>query len=160
MLSERHNFETLVFGLGLDLLTSTSRVSRLTRLTRLIIALAGPWTCTHLEVVRLSMVNSQCRPIAHMYIHYAYDQQGSAVADKPARRTASRRTGCKQTKVDAQCDKLATELRWQRFASKVANFQLPHLHLAHPLAQRDPVWVLPIKLESMGYRVTFAWSYI
>jgi len=31
--------------------------------------------------------------------------------------------------VDAHCDKLATELSWQRFASKVANFQLPHLHL-------------------------------
>jgi len=30
--------------------------------------------------------------------------------------------------VNAQCDKLATELRQQRFASKVANFQLPHLH--------------------------------
>jgi len=33
-------------------------------------------------------------------------------------------------KVDAQCDKLATELnKRQRFASKVANLQLPHLHL-------------------------------
>jgi len=30
-------------------------------------------------------------------------------------------------KVDAQCDKLATELSWQRFASKVANLQLPFL---------------------------------
>jgi len=34
--------------------------------------------------------------------------------------------------VDAQCDKLATELSWQSFASKVANFQLPHLHLTYP----------------------------
>ena len=30
-------------------------------------------------------------------------------------------------------DKLATDLSWQRFASKVANLQLPHLHLAPPL---------------------------
>ena len=37
--------------------------------------------------------------------------------------------------VDAQCDKLATELSWQHFASKVANFQLlqPHLHLVPAL---------------------------
>jgi len=44
-----------------------------------------------------------------------------------------------QTKVDAQCDKLATELSWQHlwrlaFSSwvicrKSANFNLPHLHL-------------------------------
>jgi len=43
-------------------------------------------------------------------------------------------------KVDAECDKLATELRWQRFTLKVVNFQLLHLlltythvHLAPPL---------------------------
>ena len=54
-------------------------------------------------------------------------------------------------KVDAQCDKHATELSWQRFASKVANVQLPHLHLTYtspafgvrPIAWGDPVWVLP-----------------
>jgi len=34
--------------------------------------------------------------------------------------------------VDAQCEKLATELRWQRFALKVASFQLLHLHLTYP----------------------------
>jgi len=34
--------------------------------------------------------------------------------------------------VDAQCDKLATELSWQRFASKVAIFQLPQVHLIYP----------------------------
>jgi len=34
--------------------------------------------------------------------------------------------------MDAQFDKLATELSWQRFASKVANFQLPHMHLTYP----------------------------
>jgi len=39
-------------------------------------------------------------------------------------------------KVDAQCDKLATELRWQRFASKMANFQLPHRHLTYPTCPR------------------------
>jgi len=33
--------------------------------------------------------------------------------------------------VNAQCDKLATELSWQRFSSKVANFQPQHLHLTY-----------------------------
>jgi len=33
-------------------------------------------------------------------------------------------------KVDAQCDKAATKLSWQRFTSKVANFQLLHQQLA------------------------------
>ena len=33
--------------------------------------------------------------------------------------------------VDARCDKLATELSCQRFASKVAYFQLPHLQLSY-----------------------------
>jgi len=50
-------------------------------------------------------------------------------------------------KVDAQCDKLATELSWQRFVLKVANFQLPHLHLTYTtriwrLHCRWPIWVL------------------
>jgi len=36
------------------------------------------------------------------------------------------------SKVDAQRDKLATELSWQRLASTVANLQLPHLHLVLP----------------------------
>jgi len=49
--------------------------------------------------------------------------------------------------MDAQCDKLATEQSWQRFTSKVANFQLLHLHLTYPTCIRrlhwgDPVWVL------------------
>jgi len=35
-------------------------------------------------------------------------------------------------KVDAQCDKLAITLSWQHFALKVANLQLPHLHLTYP----------------------------
>jgi len=39
----------------------------------------------------------------------------------PARRTAARR----------KCDKLATELSWQRFTSTVANFQLLQLHLTY-----------------------------
>jgi len=34
-------------------------------------------------------------------------------------------------KVDAQCDKLATELSRQPFASKVANLQLSHLLLTY-----------------------------
>ena len=75
-----------------------------------------------------------------------------------------------QTKVDAQCDKFATEPSRQRFASKVANFQLPQLHLMYPhlhLAR----WGWPrfsfaeifdvIKRDSLGYRVAlFAWSYV
>jgi len=34
--------------------------------------------------------------------------------------------------MDAQCDKLATKLSWQCCTSKVANFQLLHLHLTYP----------------------------
>jgi len=72
---------------------------------------------------------------------------------------------------DAQCDKLATDLSWQRFASKVANFQLPHLHLTYPTC----IWRLHLgwlrlsfaeifgvrKLGSQGYLVAlFARSYV
>jgi len=51
------------------------------------------------------------------------------------------------SKVDGQCDKVATELRWQCFTSKVANMQLSHLPLTYPtciwcLYWGDPVWVL------------------
>ena len=71
----------------------------------------------------------------------------------------------------AQCDKLATELSWQRFASKVANFQLPQLHLNYPTCIWRPRWGWPRlsfaeifgvrKLESLGYRVALlAWSYV
>jgi len=51
--------------------------------------------------------------------------------------------------VDAQCDKHATELSWQRFASKVTNFQPPHLHLTYPTCiwrlryGVTQFWVLP-----------------
>jgi len=74
-------------------------------------------------------------------------------------------------KVDAQCDKLATELSWQHFASEVANFQLPHLHVSytHPHLAH-PLGVTPFefsrdfrqqKTRFLGYRVTlFAWSYV
>ena len=41
-------------------------------------------------------------------------------------------------KVDAQCDKLATELSWQRFTSKIASFQLQQLHLTYPTC----IWLL------------------
>jgi len=52
------------------------------------------------------------------------------------------------THLRPKCDKLATELSWQRFAPKVDNFQLRHLHLTHDtciwcLHWGDPVWVLP-----------------
>jgi len=73
-------------------------------------------------------------------------------------------------KADAQCDTLATELSLQRFASNVANFQLPHLHLTYPTC----IWRLRWrwrwlsfaeifsnrKLESLDYCVAlFVWSY-
>jgi len=46
-----------------------------------------------------------------------------------------------QTKeVDAQFDKLAPELSWQRFASKVGNLQLPHLHLTYPTCISRLYW--------------------
>jgi len=49
--------------------------------------------------------------------------------------------------VNAQCDKLATELSWQRFVSKVANFQPQHLHLTYlaciwHFRWGDPFWIL------------------
>jgi len=49
-------------------------------------------------------------------------------------RWQNRATNCITAKlqVDAQTDKLATELSWERLASKVANFQLPCLHLTYP----------------------------
>jgi len=69
-----------------------------------------------------------------------------SISCRPWRTRATRCITAKvlQTKVDAQCDKLATELSWQRlrrltfssyseYLSKVANFNLPHLHLAPPL---------------------------
>jgi len=54
-----------------------------------------------------------------------------------------------RNKVDAQCDKLATKLRWQRFASKVANLQLWHRHITYSTRissasiRDDPIWILP-----------------
>ena len=72
-------------------------------------------------------------------------------------------------KVDAQCDKRTTELSWQRFASKVANCQLPHLHLCYSTCIWRLRWgwsrmnfaeIFCIrKLDSLGYRVAlFAWA--
>jgi len=56
-------------------------------------------------------------------------------------------------KVDARCDKLATELSRQHFKSEVANFQLLHLHLTYAtciwrLRWSDPVWVFQRSLAS------------
>jgi len=61
------------------------------------------------------------------------------------------------------CDKVATELSWQRFMSKVANFQIPHLHVTYPTCIWNLRWgwshlssaeIFGIgKLESLGYRV-------
>jgi len=65
-------------------------------------------------------------------------------------------------KVDAECGKLATELSCQGFASKVANFQPPHLHLTYPTCIWRLRWGWPRlnfaeifgvrKLDSPGYR--------
>jgi len=80
-----------------------------------------------------------------------------------------------QTKVDAQRDKLATELSWQRlrlstfsgYSDRVIrrnspNFNLPHLHLVPPLGVTRRLSFAEIigviKLESLRYRVAwFAW---
>jgi len=48
------------------------------------------------------------------------------------------RAANKYRNVDVQCNKLATKLIWQRFASKVADFQLPRLHSTHPTG----IWCL------------------
>ena len=80
-----------------------------------------------------------------------------------------------QTKVDAQYDKLATELSWQRLRRltfsnysellvEVANFNLPHLHLAPPLKVTQFKFCQYLrhrKLDSLSYRVAlFAWYYV
>ena len=59
-------------------------------------------------------------------------KQGSAVADKP------RAMRCSTVKrvVAAQCDKLATELSWQHFASTVANCQFGWLEFSVPLQHK------------------------
>jgi len=57
--------------------------------------------------------------------------QGLAVAEKAAHRAAITANVLQTNKVDAQCDKLATELSQQRFASKFASLQLPHLYLTY-----------------------------
>jgi len=50
-------------------------------------------------------------------------------------------------KADAQCDKLATEPSWQRFAPQFANFQLLYRTCIYPTPPAfatsvggDPVW--------------------
>jgi len=77
-----------------------------------------------------------------------------------------------QTKLDAQCDKLATKLSWQRlwrstflsYWSKVACSNRPHLNLAPPLKVTQFSFAKIFgnrKLESLGYHVAlFAWSYV
>jgi len=73
--------------------------------------------------------------------------------------------------VDAERDKLTSELSWQYFASKVANFQLPHLHLTYLTCIWCLRWGWPRlkfaeifgirKPEFLGCRVAlFAWSYV
>ena len=48
-------------------------------------------------------------------------------------------------KADAQCDKLAIELRWQRLASKVANCQLPHSVNLYPTCIGASIGVTPVE---------------
>jgi len=48
-------------------------------------------------------------------------------------------------KVDAECDKLATELRWQRLAPKVANCQLPHSVNLYPTCIGASIGVTPVE---------------
>jgi len=72
--------------------------------------------------------------------------------------------------VNARCDKLASELSWQRFTSKAANFRLLHLHLTYPTGIWRLRWGWPRlsfadifgsrNLESLCYRVAlFVRSY-
>ena len=80
-------------------------------------------------------------------------------------RWLTRATRCitANVQVDAQCDKLATELSWQRFVLKVANFLLFHMHLTYTGCIWHLRWEWPClsfaeifgtrKLESLGYRV-------
>ena len=104
---------------------------------------------------------------------YHTEPQVPVVADKPTQRAV-----LLQTKVDAQCDKLATKLLnyvdnacngrcfWviASYLSKVANFNLPHLYLMQPLRWLHLSFaeIFGIrKLESLGYHVAlFVWSYI
>jgi len=54
--------------------------------------------------------------------------------------------------VEAQCDKLATELSWQRFASKVADLQFPHLHLTYPACIWRLSWGDPVEFCRVFWR--------
>ena len=93
--------------------------------------------------------------------------EGSPVADK----ARAMRCSAANVQVNAECDKLATEISWQRYASSVANFKLSQLHLTYPTCIWHLRWGWPHlsfaeifdvrKLESLGYRVVLnAWSYV
>jgi len=80
------------------------------------------------------------------------DKQGSAV------RWQTRATRCitanvlLTSNVDAHCNKLETELSWQRFASKVAGFQLPQLHSTYPSC----IWRLHLGWPRMSFANIFS----
>jgi len=80
--------------------------------------------------------------------HGDHNKHKSSVTDERALRAASRQTCCKQ--------------RWTLNLSKVANFNISHLHLAPPLrvTRLSFAEIFGIrKLESLGYRVAlFAFS--
>jgi len=72
------------------------------------------------------------------------------------------RTWLQTNKVDAQCDKLVTELSWQHFMSKDTSFQLPTCIwgvLQVTLFEFCRYFRHPITIESLGCRAAlFAWS--
>ena len=101
-------------------------------------------------------------------------QSGSAVANEPTWRAALREKCCKQrwtlsvinlrpNYINNACDSRRFRVTGNHL-SKVANFNLPHLHMAPPLGVTTFEFCLDLcnrKLESLGYRVaSFAWSYI
>ena len=88
--------------------------------------------------------NARC-PSSHPTNSVKALKETQNTADKPVRRTGSQRPGCKPISWTPQCDKLVTKLSWQHFASRVANFQLPHLNLTHPPASAPPLGVTPFE---------------
>jgi len=74
------------------------------------------------------------------------------------------------SKVDTQCDKLATYLSWQwcvksrRFSATAPAFNLPHMHLVATLGLILYEFCQDFqhrKTRVLGYHVTlFAWSYV
>jgi len=84
----------------------------------------------------------QARPIGNFAFHHITNQPSTSISWRwRTHATRCIMANVVQTKVDAQCDKHATELSWQhlqrstfRSCSKlITDFNLPHLHLAPTL---------------------------